>query len=300
MRAIFILLTVILSSANAQELCDTLAASPTDAVDIEKVDGVALLDIKAEEAIAACEAAIHEFPGTARYHYQLGRAHRTAGHFDLYVSFYQKAANMGYQSAMIRLGELYQIGVDVEQSDDQAVYWYRVAAELGNAVAKVRLADLYEQGYANWAFRDEAKNLFLQAAEAGHRYAQYKVGYSYGRSWLDQESYYAALEWHKKSADQGYPLAYLAIADLYRWNNYEEKSSDDYKFWSDKGVQLLTLYSEAGDANAQYNLGILYLEGEHVPQSNSLARYWVNSAANEGSLRAQYMQTKWTWTTFDQ
>ena len=46
--------------------------------------------------------------------------------------------------------------------------------------------------------------------------------------------------------------------------------------------------AEAGDPNAQYNLGLLYARGQGVPQSYQKAAEWYQKAAEQGVAAAQY------------
>jgi hypothetical protein len=46
--------------------------------------------------------------------------------------------------------------------------------------------------------------------------------------------------------------------------------------------------AEQGDAEAQYNLGMLYYEGHGVRQDYAAARQWWEQAAAQGNAAAQY------------
>ena len=45
--------------------------------------------------------------------------------------------------------------------------------------------------------------------------------------------------------------------------------------------------ADQGDAQAQFNLGVLYVTGEGVPEDNVLAYVWWNLAAAQDSKRAK-------------
>ena len=45
--------------------------------------------------------------------------------------------------------------------------------------------------------------------------------------------------------------------------------------------------AEQGHANAQYNLGLMYRDGEGAPQDNAEAMKWFRLAANHGEASAQ-------------
>lgn len=46
--------------------------------------------------------------------------------------------------------------------------------------------------------------------------------------------------------------------------------------------------AEEGDARAQYYLGIMYANGEGVPENNRQAAYWFRKSARQGNSQAQY------------
>lgn len=52
-------------------------------------------------------------------------------------------------------------------------------------------------------------------------------------------------------------------------------------------AQILRPWAEHGNADAQYNLGVLYRHGRGVPQSDVEAVGWYRLAADQGDSRAQ-------------
>ena len=53
-------------------------------------------------------------------------------------------------------------------------------------------------------------------------------------------------------------------------------------------VKQLIQSAQAGDANAQYNLGVLYFDGKDVPQNYLEAAKWYSCAADQGDKQAQF------------
>ena len=53
-------------------------------------------------------------------------------------------------------------------------------------------------------------------------------------------------------------------------------------------LRLIRPLADQGDANAQFNLGVRYDNGEGVPQNNVEALKWYWLAANQGLANAQY------------
>ena len=58
----------------------------------------------------------------------------------------------------------------------------------------------------------------------------------------------------------------------------------DYK----SAVRLLRPLAEQGDAEAQYNLGVMYDQGYGVPQDYAEAMKWYRKAAEQGDAEAQH------------
>ncbi|MDB4748903.1 sel1 repeat family protein, partial [Akkermansiaceae bacterium] len=50
--------------------------------------------------------------------------------------------------------------------------------------------------------------------------------------------------------------------------------------------------AEAGDADAQYNMGMMYDNGDEVPQDKDEAMKWMRKAAEKGNAKAQFRLSK--------
>ena len=53
-------------------------------------------------------------------------------------------------------------------------------------------------------------------------------------------------------------------------------------------LRLFRPLAEQGDAHAQFNLGVMYQDGQGVPQNHAEAVKWYRLAAEQGIDRAQY------------
>ena len=56
----------------------------------------------------------------------------------------------------------------------------------------------------------------------------------------------------------------------------------------EKAFRLWKPLAEQGDADAQYNLGLMYDYGEGVPKDDAKAVYWYRKAAEQGHAKAQF------------
>ena len=59
-------------------------------------------------------------------------------------------------------------------------------------------------------------------------------------------------------------------------------SLEGYEARESEEAALLCASAEAGDAVAQYNLGVMYVNGQGVPQDNEQAVQWFRAAAEQG------------------
>ncbi len=77
--------------------------------------------------------------------YRIGEGFFNIKNYKGAVKCYQKAAEQGHANAQCALGECYECGVGVEQSDTEALKWYKKAAEQGNEVAKEKHEQLLKK-----------------------------------------------------------------------------------------------------------------------------------------------------------
>jgi TPR repeat protein len=65
---------------------------------------------------------------------------------------------------------------------------------------------------------------------------------------------------------------------------YNKYNEGDY----DSAFHTCTKAAEQGEAKAQYNLGVMFDNGQGVPQDDKQAIYWYTKAAEQGIAKAQY------------
>ena len=150
--------------------CDTLAANPMDNHKHPSAPGVSWNDLKyvKAEAIAACEAAIAQYPDTPRFKYQLARSIQIQAPADAepllaqLVSEQYAAAYDNYGWVQVRLGH------HVKESEPH----FRLGAAAGNADAMLSLAELMIKKRIRQRYKGEALNLLYEAAKRGNSDAQ--------------------------------------------------------------------------------------------------------------------------------
>jgi TPR repeat protein len=126
--------------------CDRGAAHPADAFLPPGVAGVVFEQIDADRAIKACELALAQNVGAARYQFQLGRSLHRGERFEEAVVYYQQAGLQGHVLAQKSLGFTFANGLGVTQDYAKAAQWHHMAADQGDADAQHNLGFLYASG----------------------------------------------------------------------------------------------------------------------------------------------------------
>ena len=190
-------------------------------------------------------------------------------------------ANEGDACAQNNLGEMYEYGTGVEQSDEEAAEWYLKAAKKGLASAQYKLGEMYYFGCGVEESDEEAAEWYLKAAEQGYAWAQYNLGVMYANGTGVEQSYEKAREWWQKAAEQEDVNAQYNLGLMYEHGDGVERSDEKAVEWYLKAV-------EQGYSQAQCNLGWMYEKGHGVEQSYEKAVAWYLKAAEQGLAVAQY------------
>ena len=157
--------------------CDIYGA---DRDDPQKVaTGLSDDQLDANKVIAVCTDALKQYPNSARFQYQLGRAYGVKKQYDMALDLYEKSAAQGYASGQNALGNMYYTGDGVPQDDKEAVKWFRLAAEQGYAYGQFMLGGMYFTGNGVPHDYKEAVKWFRLAAEQGNAYGQDSLGEMY-------------------------------------------------------------------------------------------------------------------------
>ena len=118
------------------------------------------------------------------------------------IEWFRKAAAQQYPPAEFQIGQLYDFGFGVGQSDGEALSWYRRAAEHGHAAAERAVGDFYQKGRGVTADATEASRWYRRAADADDIRAQYQLGQLYFDGTGVPRDYAAAYLWFSLAATQ--------------------------------------------------------------------------------------------------
>jgi TPR repeat protein len=162
------------------------------------------------------------------------------------------------------------------QGDDAAALrqWQADAAQ-GNPHAQYNVGMAYAEGRGAAQDFSKAAEFYTKAAEQGNVNAQYNLGTLYFNGKGVQKDSAAATKWFQKAAEQGDMNAAHCLADIL----YDNKNFAEARTWFEKAAN-------AGIADAEFGLGLMYDLGDGVAQDHKEALRWYGKAAEGGSASA--------------
>ncbi len=192
------------------------------------------------------------------------------------LDLFQKAAAQNSLRASTNLATMYLDGKGVPKDYSKAIALVQPAANRGEPSAESILGYVFWKGYGVKRDQAEAMRLTRSAAEKGFPEAQYNLAqmYYFEKNGIDSGE---TIKWFCLAAQHGFVPAQTAIGDI-----LSGSSRRDY-------VQAAKWYRKAADAGnpeAQMNLGILYANGQGVPLDYVRGFAWLSRAKAAGLKRA--------------
>jgi TPR repeat protein len=151
--------------------------------------------------------------------------------------YLRAAARNGYYAGKAQqfLGDMYFQGAGVKKDYRRAARWYTSAEQSGVAEAEVefRLGMMYAEGIGVKKDPKESDSWFLKAAEHGNTKAQLVMGTGY----LEDKRYDEAAKWIRRAADSGDAEAQDTLAGIYSHGEGVEQSDAQALEWAKKSAE---------------------------------------------------------------
>lgn len=234
------------------------------------------LSALARTELAQLPALANDTPEAA---YQQGLRHKAALVNDAALASFLSAAERGHLDAAAQAGRMLATGDGVPVDDLNALIWLERAADRGNAEALFHLARVHEQGRGVPANAAHALTLYSKAANLGWVEAQVEFGSRLAGSG-DEASKREAVQWFRKAAEAGHPVAQAELASSYL---YGKGISKDPR----KALELFRLSAEQGNVEGLFHVGYMYDDEPGVPADHVQARKWYRLAADKGHQAAK-------------
>ncbi len=134
------------------------------------------------------------------------------------------------------MGLTYEIGPEMELTE--ALSWYNKAAEMGYSQGQYNVCRLTSQGLASPADYNRAIKWCSTLAENGDAWGEYGLARIYEQGVGMPPDPKKAAEWYEKSADQGNPAAQLSLAAMYAGGKgVKQDLVEAYKWTAIAGAQ---------------------------------------------------------------
>ena len=224
-------------------------------------------------------------------------------------------AKLGNARACFNIGIDHLIGSSrIEHDDDSALQWIRKSADKGHGRACAELGSMYENGrffdvdlylaklyYDKGAAKGNRKckkgaarmddtlswennREFLityNGAHRGNMFDQCKLGINFENGEYVQKNEKEAVRWYKKSADQGYYLAYQALGLCYAYGRGVNTDANRAIYFYKQGLAN-------GDITNYARLGDLYYYGKGVPENHTTAVSYYRQGAEKGDWNSKF------------
>jgi TPR repeat protein len=282
-RPVFLILTMVLTlqgCSQPTELeaeCSKLAAYPYDPTLKGKNRGVADEDIQ-PNANEICARALQEQPKNGRIMTQLARTYLAKKDFTKGKELLFEAADALDPSALTILGSSFSYSNDdlaIEKDESKAIEYFNKALELGVKEAGTELATIYLHSKQHENI-ELGKESLIKAAKSGEKYAQFNLSTFYYLGDLFEKDEKESIYWLKKSADNNFPEALVALASEYKYGGSIDKDLEmSFKYYA--------MAAEQNHPEGILGLGAAYLHGLGVPEDANKGRSLIKKAATLGS-----------------
>lgn len=259
--------------------CDMLAGEPQDSRRVTAGARQFILNRNFDAAIVACELAIEEFPDVPRFWAELARAYRAGGRYEDAIVWQQRAADQGYQAAVVNLGQMYLDGQAVEQDYAKAYQLFTDAAAAEEPAAYTALGWVYRAGVGVPQDYREAMYWYTRGADIGNDWAMTNIAELHQNGKGFPRDPQKAVEWYTRAAKSGELTAQTRLARMYQTGDGIPKDFDQARFWYESAAGR-------GVPNAVTRLGIMYEEGQGQPPDLEAAFRLYTRAAAEGDGEA--------------
>lgn len=203
--------------------------------------------------------------------------------------YYLPLAEGGDAESQYRLGMLLYYGKDCTSNIKSAVEWLEKSAEQGFAYAQVALGRIYLAGNGVPQDLKLAKEYIDKAVAARVIDAWNVLAAYYAKDNNPDKDLKRAYEYELRAALAGDFKACYNVAIDSRDGYGETNDKKEVEFWFKKGFDLTSGVAQIGNPEAQYMLGLYYINGFGVKQDDKKATELFESAAQKGHLNAKLM-----------
>lgn len=238
------------------------------------------------------------------------------------VVWYLQMAKKGDADAQYNLGSVYETGFGVKRDLDEAVRWYKEAAAHDHQLAQLKLGILYVLGEGTRQSVIKGTSWIQSAADNGNKFAKELYNKVLApdivlemsaeevvkkiKPFIDlgEKKSIAKLDAILKKAEQKAKKKQPELTKRFTGKSkntlgkevdienqvpgFLDKKNQQGPNLRNSNLALLQREANAGNAEAQFELGRLYDTGQKLDRDRQKAITWYTSAANQGHAESQY------------
>jgi|GEM_PF-3512825 len=278
-----------------EHACDRLAADPYDPNRV--TDGVFSIAIRPAEAIAACKAAVADYPDEMRFNYQLGRAYVVAERMVDALAAHRVAVEQNYAPALLEYA--YLINTECYPLNDGispiTVRLFQAAADTGYVPALEAYGRHLKSGEDDDANKLGRAIAYLEdAADEGYHYAIRHLARHYRDADPPDPAkanryYDEAVTAFEAAIAAGDDDAALSLTTMYHAGEGVEKDPTKAAALAEQVIARVTGPAIAGNSWATGTLTYIYEYGVGVEKDAFETLFWKRAAAEIGGMWDMYV-----------
>ena len=220
----------------------------------------------------------------------LARQAESDGEYAIASHLYFFAARGGDIEASYRLGRLYEEGLGVPKSPEEARRRYGIASHAGNADATLRLGILCAEGRGGAVDVDTAIDCFTKLAEAGVAEGSFRLGELYREGKLVAADLLAAIRHYNDAIAKGHEGARLAMDEIntIAGRIYEKASRLEKRGDPDGARDAYRAAALMGHAESAYAIGLILEQSAKKPEERKEVFTFYRTAAEGGHVGGVY------------
>lgn len=203
-----------------------------------------------------------------------------------FLNYMEKAADQGYRSAQLEMGNHYASGKYIPKDSAKAIEYYMSCIEDASdptvyAEASYHLGKCYQEGDGVAKNDGFAHTHFQNAAEKNDVDAQYETAmyFKNGNGFMKKD-YALAFKNFQLASDKDHPEARMELGICYQYGRGGAPKN------ADRAFQLFQEAADLGSSEAKMELGNCYKNSIGTPKNDKEALRLYSEAAEEGLDRA--------------
>ncbi|XOV83491.1 MAG: tetratricopeptide repeat protein [bacterium] len=221
--------------------------------------------------------------GYDRANFHLGRAYLygqgVAKNVEAARTALLTAAQQDHLFAMMLLASSYRIAHVTDPQPDLALAWYEKAHAAGAPAALLSMGFMYANGEVGEPDPSRAAALYQQALDAGFTPAAVHLAYAYLTGSGVEENPETALKLYNLAAAEGITDSFVGLGHLYEYGLGVKQDLAQAQSWYEQGAA-------AGDEDAMRRLVSFFLR-QDTAEARAQALNWSSKAADTGSAQSR-------------